>query len=61
MDAIAIYQAGIKSVVATMGAAFTEEQITTLWRLSSEPWFVLMRTERALLQPIGPLIGFFRY
>ena len=37
MDAIAIYQAGIKSVVATMGTAFTEEQITMLWRLSSEP------------------------
>jgi DNA primase len=37
MDAIAIFQAGIKSVVATMGTAFTEEQIGTLWRLSSEP------------------------
>jgi DNA primase len=37
MDAIAIYQAGIKSVVATMGTAFTEDQIATLWRLSSEP------------------------
>jgi DNA primase len=37
MDAIAIYQAGIKSVVATMGTAFTEEQIATLWRLSSDP------------------------
>jgi DNA primase len=37
MDAIAIYQAGIKGVVATMGTAFTEEQITALWRLSSEP------------------------
>jgi DNA primase len=37
MDAIAIYQAGIKSVVATMGTAFTEEQIAALWRLSSEP------------------------
>ena len=37
MDAIAIYQAGIKSVVATMGTAFTEEQIGVLWRLSSEP------------------------
>jgi DNA primase len=37
MDAIAIYQAGIKSVVATMGTAFTEEQIATLWRLSTEP------------------------
>src|SRR3954452_13494298 len=37
MDAIAIYQAGLKGVVATMGTAFTEEQITTLWRLSPEP------------------------
>ena len=37
MDAIAIYQAGLKSVVATMGTAFTEAQIATLWRLSSEP------------------------
>jgi DNA primase len=37
MDAIAIYQAGIKSVVATMGTSFTEEQIATLWRLSPEP------------------------
>src|SRR3954469_20445440 len=37
MDAIAVYQGGIKAVVATMGTAFTEEQIATLWRLSSEP------------------------
>ncbi|MDA9430455.1 DNA primase [Bradyrhizobium sp. CCBAU 51627] len=37
MDAIAIYQAGIRGVVATMGTAFTEEQISSLWRLSSEP------------------------
>jgi DNA primase len=37
MDAIAIYQAGLKAVVATMGTAFTEEQIATLWRLSAEP------------------------
>src|SRR3954454_20364805 len=37
MDGIAIYQAGLKGVVATMGTAFTEEQITTLWRLSPEP------------------------
>jgi DNA primase len=37
MDAIAIYQAGMKSVVASMGTAFTEEQITMLWRLSDEP------------------------
>src|ERR1700688_1982149 len=37
MDAIAIYQAGMKSVVASMGTAFTEEQIATLWRLSDDP------------------------
>jgi DNA primase len=37
LDAISIYQAGLKSVVASMGTAFTEEQIQTLWRLSSEP------------------------
>jgi DNA primase len=37
MDAISIYQAGIKAVVATMGTAFTEDQIGTLWRLSPEP------------------------
>lgn len=37
MDAISIYQAGMKSVVASMGTAFTEEQIETLWRLSEEP------------------------
>jgi DNA primase len=37
MDAIAIYQAGLKSVVASMGTAFTEEQILLLWRLSVEP------------------------
>ncbi len=37
MDAIAIFQAGMKSVVASMGTAFTEEQISLLWRLSVEP------------------------
>src|ERR1700720_2136624 len=37
MDAIAIYQAGLKSVVASMGTAFTEEQVALLWRLSAEP------------------------
>src|ERR1700674_2156232 len=37
MEAISIYQAGLKSVVATMGTAFTEEQIGLLWRLSDEP------------------------
>lgn len=37
MDAISVYQSGLKSVVASMGTAFTEEQITSLWRLSTEP------------------------
>ena len=37
LDAISIYQAGLKSVVASMGTAFTEEQIRALWRLSAEP------------------------
>jgi DNA primase len=37
LDAISIYQAGVKSVVASMGTALTEEQIAGLWRLSSEP------------------------
>jgi DNA primase len=37
MDAIAIYQAGMRGVVATMGTAFTEEQIVSLWKLASEP------------------------
>ncbi|WP_350335006.1 DNA primase [Coralliovum pocilloporae] len=37
MDAIAVYQAGIKAVVATLGTAFTESQIGRLWRLSAEP------------------------
>src|SRR3954454_1575127 len=46
MDGIAIYQAGLKGVVATMGTAFTEEQITTLWRLSPEP-IVCFDSDRA--------------
>lgn len=37
LDAISVFQAGLKSIVATMGTAFTEEQIAALWRLSSEP------------------------
>jgi len=37
MDAIAIYQAGLKSVVATLGTSFTEDQISSLWRLTPEP------------------------
>jgi DNA primase len=37
LDAIAVYQAGVKSVVATLGTAFTEEQIARLWRYAAEP------------------------
>ncbi len=37
MDAIAVYQAGVEAVVATLGTAFTEEQIATLWRFADEP------------------------
>ncbi|MEJ1160431.1 DNA primase [Prosthecomicrobium sp. N25] len=37
LDAIAVYQAGIKSVVATLGTAFTEDQIQRLWRYAAEP------------------------
>lgn len=37
IDAIAVYQAGIKHVVATLGTAFTERQIGLLWRLAESP------------------------
>ncbi len=37
MDAIAVSQAGMHGVVATLGTAFTPEQITALWRLAPEP------------------------
>lgn len=37
MDAISIYQAGLKSVVASMGTALTDEQVQAIWRLSAEP------------------------
>lgn len=37
LDAIACWQAGIRSVVATLGTAFTEDQIASLWRLAPEP------------------------
>ncbi|MCB1500721.1 MAG: DNA primase [Bauldia sp.] len=37
MDAIAITQAGMKNVVATMGTAFGDAQIEGIWRLSREP------------------------
>lgn len=37
LDAIAVYQAGVKSVVATLGTAFTEDQIARLWKFAAEP------------------------
>lgn len=37
LDAISVWQAGLPAVVATLGTAFTEEQIAALWRLSPEP------------------------
>ncbi|HEX8662984.1 MAG TPA: DNA primase [Beijerinckiaceae bacterium] len=37
LDAIAVYQGGLKAVVATLGTAFTEEQIAELWRFAPEP------------------------
>ncbi|HZY11202.1 MAG TPA: DNA primase [Beijerinckiaceae bacterium] len=37
LDAIAVFQAGMKAVVASLGTAFTEGQIAALWRLAEEP------------------------
>ena len=37
MDVIALYQAGFKNVVATLGTAFTERQMEVLWLLAKEP------------------------
>jgi DNA primase len=37
LDAVSVYQAGMKFVVAVMGTAVTEEQIQALWRLAPEP------------------------
>lgn len=37
LDAIAVWQAGIAGVVATLGTAFTEEQIQRMWRFAAEP------------------------
>lgn len=37
MDAIALYQAGIHHVVASLGTAFTEDQILRLWKFAPEP------------------------
>ncbi|PLW79109.1 DNA primase [Cohaesibacter celericrescens] len=38
MDAIALHQAGIRHVVASLGTAFTEQQIARMWRFSNEPY-----------------------
>ncbi len=37
LDAIAVHQAGVEAVVATLGTAFTEDQMNALWRLATEP------------------------
>lgn len=37
LDAIAVSAAGLKSVVASLGTALTEDQIRRLWRYSPEP------------------------
>ena len=37
LDVIALYQAGFKNVVATLGTAFTARQMDQLWQLAPEP------------------------
>lgn len=37
LDAIALWQAGLRHVVATLGTAFTEDQVLRLWKLAAEP------------------------
>ncbi len=37
LDAIAVWQAGFKPVVASLGTAFTEDQIAALWQFAKEP------------------------
>lgn len=37
LDAIALWQAGIRQVVATLGTAFTEDQVMRLWKFAPEP------------------------
>jgi DNA primase len=37
MDVIALYQAGIKNAVASLGTAFSQEHINLLWRVDNEP------------------------
>jgi len=37
LDAIALAQAGLPNVVATLGTAFTEDQVMRLWKFAPEP------------------------
>ncbi|MCV0424305.1 MAG: DNA primase [Roseibium sp.] len=37
LDAIALWQAGIHHVVASLGTAFTEDQVLRLWKIAPEP------------------------
>ena len=37
MDVISLYQNGIRSVVAPLGTALTEEQLNLAWKYSSKP------------------------
>jgi DNA primase len=37
LDAISVFQAGFKAIVATLGTAITPEHIKLLWRFGSEP------------------------
>ncbi len=37
MDVIGLFQAGIENAVAPLGTALTEEQLSLLWRMASEP------------------------
>lgn len=37
MDAISLYQAGFKNVVATLGTAMTESHLNLIWRYFNDP------------------------
>ena len=37
MDAISLYQAGFKNVVATLGTAMTESHLNLVWRYFNDP------------------------
>lgn len=37
LDAISVWQSGIRNVVAALGTAFTEDHIARLWRFAAEP------------------------